>query len=229
MAGRVKAEPISKIRENISHGKTRKYSEKVSIIAAFRVFLPFGVNVIPRLPNMLTRTSRPRRGLTIFARASVLKAIQSLMVVVCLSLLVACPNPLLDVVKEVAAGTAGNGTPPGDTTLTYTVTYNGNGHTGGTVPTDSTNYEQGQTVTVPGNTGSLVKTGYTFNGWNTQADGNGTTYTQGQTFLMGAANVTLYAKWTTTYALRDTGPAGGLIFYDKGSYSGSPSWRYLEA
>jgi hypothetical protein len=31
------------------------------------------------------------------------------------------------------------------------------------------------------------------------------------------------------YAIGDTGPAGGLIFYDKGSYSGSPSWRYLEA
>jgi hypothetical protein len=32
-----------------------------------------------------------------------------------------------------------------------------------------------------------------------------------------------------TYTVGDTGPAGGLIFYDKGSYSGSPSWRYLEA
>jgi len=31
----------------------------------------------------------------------------------------------------------------------------------------------------------------------------------------------------TTYALRDTGPAGGIIFYDKGSYS--DGWRYLEA
>jgi hypothetical protein len=29
------------------------------------------------------------------------------------------------------------------------------------------------------------------------------------------------------YALRDLGPAGGYIFYDKGSYSNS--WRYLEA
>lgn len=29
------------------------------------------------------------------------------------------------------------------------------------------------------------------------------------------------------YALRDTGPAGGHIFYDKGSYS--DGWRYLEA
>ncbi len=79
---------------------------------------------------------------------------------------------------------------------TYTVTYNGNGNTGGSVPIDSTNYQQGQTVTVLDNTGSLVKTGYSFSGWNTQADGSGTTYTQAQTFTMGAANVTLYAKWT---------------------------------
>jgi len=32
---------------------------------------------------------------------------------------------------------------------------------------------------------------------------------------------------TDTYALRDVGPAGGYIFYDKGSYSNG--WRYLEA
>ena len=32
---------------------------------------------------------------------------------------------------------------------------------------------------------------------------------------------------TGTYTLRDIGPAGGLIFYDKGSYSNG--WRYLEA
>jgi hypothetical protein len=30
-----------------------------------------------------------------------------------------------------------------------------------------------------------------------------------------------------TYTVGDTGPAGGLIFYDKGSYS--DGWRYLEA
>ena len=32
---------------------------------------------------------------------------------------------------------------------------------------------------------------------------------------------------TYTYAVGDTGPAGGWIFYDKGSYS--DGWRYLEA
>jgi uncharacterized repeat protein (TIGR02543 family) len=78
----------------------------------------------------------------------------------------------------------------------YTVTYNGNNNTGGSVPIDSTNYQQGQIVTVLGNTGNLVKTNYTFAGWNTQANGSGATYTQGQTFAMGTANVTLYAVWT---------------------------------
>lgn len=81
------------------------------------------------------------------------------------------------------------------TNPTYTVTYNGNGNTGGSVPVDNTNYEQGQTVTILGNTGNLVKTGYSFTGWNTQADGSGTTYTQGQTFTMDTSNVTLYAMW----------------------------------
>ncbi|MBN2396454.1 MAG: DUF1566 domain-containing protein [Candidatus Atribacteria bacterium] len=45
---------------------------------------------------------------------------------------------------------------------------------------------------------------------------------------MGVADVTLYAKWTPFYVLRDTGPAGGLIFYVKeGGYS--DGWMYLEA
>ncbi|MEW5816362.1 MAG: InlB B-repeat-containing protein, partial [Spirochaetota bacterium] len=105
---------------------------------------------------------------------------------------------------------------------TYTVTYNGNGHTSGTVPTDSTNYEQGQTVTVLGNPGNLVKTGYTFAGWNTAADGSGTTYTQGATFTMGTASVTLYAKWTTnpTYTVTYNGnlSTGGSVPTDTTNY-----------
>ncbi|MCP4131732.1 MAG: hypothetical protein GY754_12205 [bacterium] len=88
-------------------------------------------------------------------------------------------------------------------------------------------FEAGQTVTAPGNDGQFVKNGYYFNGWNTQANGSGTAYTQGQTFTIGTANVTLYAKWSTVYNIGDTGPGGGLIFYDKGSFS--DGWRYLEA
>ena len=100
------------------------------------------------------------------------------------------------------------------TNPTYTVTYNGNGNTGGSVPVDSTNYEQGQTVTVLGNTGNLVKTGYSFAGWNTQANGSGTTYPPAQTFTMGAANVTLYAKWSVlpnhTVTFNSNGGTGSM-------------------
>ncbi|MDT3702383.1 MAG: InlB B-repeat-containing protein, partial [Thermincola sp.] len=77
----------------------------------------------------------------------------------------------------------------------YTVTYNGNGHTGGSVPTDDTTYAEGTAVTAAG-VGDLVKTGHTFSGWNTEADGSGTAYAAGATFYMGAGNITLYAQWT---------------------------------
>lgn len=41
----------------------------------------------------------------------------------------------------------------------------------------------------------------------------------------GVAGVTYTLK--TVYAVGDAGPAGGVVFYDKGSYS--DGWRYLEA
>ena len=82
----------------------------------------------------------------------------------------------------------------GDPT-TYTVTYNGNGATSGTAPTDSYSpYESGATVTVLDNTGSLAKTGYSFGGWNTKSNGTGTNYSAGATFSI-TANTILYAKW----------------------------------
>ena len=82
----------------------------------------------------------------------------------------------------------------GGGSTTYTVTYDGNDATSGSVPTDNTSYSSGATVTVLGNTGSLAKAGYTFGGWNTQDDGLGTNYTDGNTFTI-SANTTLYAKW----------------------------------
>lgn len=72
--------------------------------------------------------------------------------------------------------------------------YNANGSTGGTVP-PTLEYDKGATVTVAGNTGGLVKTGFDFAGWNTSADGSGTTYQGGSTFAINA-NTTLYALWT---------------------------------
>jgi uncharacterized repeat protein (TIGR02543 family) len=123
------------------------------------------------------------------------------------------------VVLTACGGGGGGGTNPNPT---YTVTYNGNGNTGGNVPIDTTNYEQGQTVTVLANTGNLVNTNFTFAGWNTQADGSGTTYAQGQTFAMGTVNVTLYAKWTAnpTYTVTYNGNSntGGSVPVDSTNY-----------
>jgi uncharacterized repeat protein (TIGR02543 family) len=78
---------------------------------------------------------------------------------------------------------------------TYSLSYSGNGNTGGTVPSDTTNYHNGDTATVLNNTGTLAKSGYTFVGWNTLANGTGTTYSGGDTFSVGTSNITLYAKW----------------------------------
>ena len=82
---------------------------------------------------------------------------------------------------------------------TYNVTYATNNATSGTAPTDSNTYTNGQTVTVLGNTGGLTRTGYTLTGWNTAADGSGTSYavTGSATFIMGPANVKLWPVWTS--------------------------------
>jgi uncharacterized protein (TIGR02145 family)/uncharacterized repeat protein (TIGR02543 family) len=85
-------------------------------------------------------------------------------------------------------------------TLTYspsfTVTYKGNDNSGGTVPVDANKYKKGTMVTVL-TQGTLVKSGYTFIGWNTKADGAGTSHPAGSTFAMVPENVILYAQWTT--------------------------------
>jgi hypothetical protein len=78
----------------------------------------------------------------------------------------------------------------------YFVSYDGNSATGGTPPTDSSNYQSGDSATVAGNTGTLVKTAYSFAGWNTKADGTGTSYAVGDKITMGAGSVALWASWT---------------------------------
>lgn len=105
---------------------------------------------------------------------------------------------------------------------TFTVTYDANDATEGSVPEDNTEYASGASVTVLDNTGNLVKDGYSFDGW--QIDKTGTVYTAGQTFNI-SSNVTLYAKWTekaltnyrtscTTETAVTLDPNGGAISED---------------
>ncbi|MBH5319632.1 InlB B-repeat-containing protein [Paenibacillus sp. GSMTC-2017] len=80
---------------------------------------------------------------------------------------------------------------------TYTLTYSDNGSSSGNVPVDNNSpYTTGAQTSILDNTGSLTKTGHTFAGWNTAADGNGINYAANDTFTMGTTNTTLYAKWT---------------------------------
>lgn len=82
------------------------------------------------------------------------------------------------------------------TATSFAVNYNGNTNTGGGVPIDTASpYTENSTVTVLGNTGALVKTGYSFANWNTATNGSGTAYNSGDTFSI-TAPVTLYAQWS---------------------------------
>jgi uncharacterized repeat protein (TIGR02543 family) len=87
------------------------------------------------------------------------------------------------------------------TAIDYTFTYNANSASSGSVPTE-TSKQITQTATVKANTGSLERTGYTFNGWNTASNGTGDNYLSGSLFTVASSNVTLYAKWTAnTYTI----------------------------
>lgn len=79
---------------------------------------------------------------------------------------------------------------------TYTVAYNGNGNTGGSTASSSHTYNSAKALTANG----FTRTGYTFAGWNTAANGSGTSYSNQQSVTnLTATNggtVTLYAQWT---------------------------------
>jgi uncharacterized repeat protein (TIGR02543 family) len=92
--------------------------------------------------------------------------------------------------------------------LTPQVTYNKNGATGGTTPGSVT---QGSPVTIDPNTGNLVRAGYRFLGWNTQANGNGTSYAAGDTPTLPVGTV-LYAMWQPIESLAGTGSEAGNLF-----------------
>jgi len=77
----------------------------------------------------------------------------------------------------------------------YTLTYNGNSQTTGTAPDPVTKNEEGALLYASTNSGSLAKTGFTFDGWNTAAAGTGTSYAVGDPVVIEGAT-TLYAKWT---------------------------------
>ena len=75
------------------------------------------------------------------------------------------------------------------------ITFDKNDGSGTTV-TQTVPYGSSATL----NANSFTRTGYTFSGWNTKADGSGTAYGDGAS-ISPSSNVTLYAQWTiNTYS-----------------------------
>lgn len=93
----------------------------------------------------------------------------------------------------------------------YTVTYDGNGAQAGSPPVDYQQYNEQAGVAVLDNTGILEKSGYTFSGWNTEADGSGASYNAGGTLIMGSSNLTLYAVWITSSPVDTENPDDDMV------------------
>jgi uncharacterized repeat protein (TIGR02543 family) len=86
----------------------------------------------------------------------------------------------------------------------YTLTYVANGGSGSMA--DGSPYIAGTTVTVLP-CAFTAPAGYTFSGWNTAADGSGTSYAPNATFAI-AGDTTLYAQYTTAFTVTFD-PQGG--------------------
>jgi len=81
---------------------------------------------------------------------------------------------------------------PNKTTY-YTINFNANGGSG--AAPSAQKVKDGSSINLPNESG-LSKTNYTFDGWNTKADGTGTDYSAGSSYTP-TATITLYAKWNS--------------------------------
>ena len=77
--------------------------------------------------------------------------------------------------------------------VTFVVTYNANGGTGGLTPDQTKVYG----VDLILNNNDFTRNGWAFDWWNTAADGSGTSYAEGASYTDNAA-LTLYAIWHQT-------------------------------
>ncbi len=98
-------------------------------------------------------------------------------------------------------------------TVTYTVKFNGNGATGGSMANQGITYGVTTVLTANG----FQRKGYTFKNWNTSKDGSGAAYDDkadaSRLTETNGAEITLYAQWTANKYI--------ITFNGNGSTSGS--------
>jgi len=109
----------------------------------------------------------------------------------------------------------------------YTITYNGNGATGGNLPVNNNSYSQGVLVNVAANPGGLIRSEYVFSGWDIDPLATVPTYVvkglkvTPSSLNIPGSNVVLYAVWkpipkyTVTYD--KTYATGGVVPVDVNS------------
>ena len=122
----------------------------------------------------------------------------------------------------------------------YTISYNGNGATGGSTANTTATYDQNVTIASNGYT----RTGYTFAGWTTKTngtdDGYGWTnwkgiwkYVDGQ-YGIASGKLQLYARWTanqlnfTNQTINKTFSTGAQTAGITGASNGTGSYTYTE-
>lgn len=92
--------------------------------------------------------------------------------------------------------------------FTYTIIFNGNGNTSGTMANETMSYGTAKALS----NNAFVKTGHVFTGWNTKADGSGTAYEDGASVENlsedNGSTITLYAQWGESTELPNTGGRG---------------------
>ncbi len=100
------------------------------------------------------------------------------------------------------ASCGGGGGGGGSDETVFSISYNANGAESGTPPA-SQNGDSESSLAIQNNTGNLTKSGYLFDGWNTNADGSGKTYAPGTKY--SGNDLRLYAKWAAIYNVQNMG------------------------
>ncbi len=122
---------------------------------------------------------------------------------------------------------------------TYSVKYDGNGATAGSMSNSTHTYGVAKNLT----TNAFTKTGYTFEGWATSVDGDVVYSNEQSVSNLTSENgvvVTLYAKWSANTVYVDYFDKGGVEFsgehgsdvkyffdYDKGLTLDTPTKQYF--
>ena len=111
------------------------------------------------------------------------------------------------------------------TANSYTVTFDANGGEG-SMNQQTFTYDVAQAL----NQNTFTRTGYSFTGWNTQADGNGSMYGDEAEILNltteANGSITLYAQWSiNSYTIRFVNADGTVLQSSEVEYGQTPAYN----